>query len=114
LALLQIVGASSLKLRQILEKSPVFDEDMFKQLLVRKDLNHLLLSDINKLVYAMAKEFPEVVRLKKIGHTRENRDITLIVIDARHHLMGKDQSEVLEKPAILLTGAHHARELVSI
>ena len=109
------MGASSLKLRQILEKSPVFDEDMFKQLLVRKDLNHLLLSDINKLVHAMAKEFPEVIKLKKIGHTRENRDITLIVIDARNHLVAEDhQSGLLEKPAILLTGAHHARELVSI
>lgn len=62
----------------------------------------------------MAKEFPEVIELRKIGHTRQNRDINMIVIDARSHLMGDDQSELQEKPAILLTGAHHSRELVSI
>lgn len=89
---------------------------MFKQLLVRDDLNHLLLSDVNKLVQHIAVEFPDVVKLKTIGTSWQERPLYMLEIDARDFLNKQAvyQHDLLNKPAILLTGAHHSRELISI
>jgi len=38
-----------------------------KHLLVRHDLNHLLLSDVNKLVAQLGVEFADVLTVKTIG-----------------------------------------------
>ena len=107
---------SATPLREILNSSPVFDDNLFKQLLVRKDLNHLLLTDVEHLTSLIGLEFSEVVTLKTIGQTWQGRNITMIEIDAREYLQNKTgvDHRLLSKPAILLTGAHHAREFVSI
>ena len=88
---------------------------MIAELLVREDLNHLLMTDINDLIYSLEREFPEVLKISSIGKTVLNRDIPLLELDARDYLLRNEpelKSGILEKPAILLTGAHHARELV--
>ena len=89
---------------------------MIAELLVREDLNHLLMTDINDLIYSLEREFPEVLKISSIGKTVLNRDIPLLELDARDYLLRNEpelKNEILEKPAILLTGTHHARELVS-
>lgn len=53
----------------------------------------------------MAADFPDLIELESIGKTYENRDIYMIKVDGT----GSPDTK-----AILLTGAHHSRELVSI
>jgi murein tripeptide amidase MpaA len=110
LKLLFLTMASAVPVRQILSESPDFTEGMFKKLLLRKGLNHLLMPEIDDLTHSLARDFPEIIKVRSIGKTWENRDIKMLEIDARDHL-GLD---LLKKPAILLTGAHHSRELTSI
>ena len=105
--LLFISVASALPVRQILSESPTFTEDMFKKLLLRDGLNHLLLPEIDDLTYSLARDFPDLVTIKSIGKTWEQRDIKMIEING---IVKTERA----KPAIMLTGAHHARELTSI
>jgi len=66
---------------------------------------------------AIALEFSEIVEpLESIGRTYDNRDILMIKINASGHLGKKFQNFQKEedRKAILLTGAHHSRELVSV
>jgi len=54
----------------------------------------------------LENNFGDFITLESIGKTYENRDIYMIKIDATEQ--DKDRK------AILLTGAHHSRELVSV
>ena len=60
-----------------------FGSDLFQELLTRKDLSHLLLSDITNLENQLLKEFPEAITLESIGQSWEKRDINVISLDAR-------------------------------
>ena len=106
--------------RKVLESDKTFSEDIFKQILARNDLNHLLLSDVQVLVMQLMEEFPEFIKVRSIGKSWFDRKILMFEIDARDHILsqrkgGEDTKELLkEKPAILLTGAHHAREVMSV
>ena len=89
---------------------------MIKELLVRSDLNHLLMTDINNLIYSLQSEFPSIISISSIGKTTLNKHIPLVQLDARDYLLTNApdlKDEIIEKPAILITGAHHAREGVS-
>lgn len=80
---------------------------LYESFISRPDgLNHLLLSDVNRLMERMASEFPDNVKLNSIGKSFEGRDINYIELDIPN-------PDVKKKPAILLTGATHARELIS-
>jgi len=87
---------------------------------VRNDLNHLLLSDVNLLIMQLKEDFPEFIKVRSIGKTNWDKKILMFEIDAREHILsqkegGYDTKELIkEKPAILLTGAHHAREVMSV
>jgi hypothetical protein len=93
--------------KEVLESQSNFDETLVKQLLVRHDLNHLLLSDINKLMAKIGQEFPDLVKLSTIGYSREDRPIVMMTIES------PSEKPMTFKPAMFLTGAHHAREFVS-
>jgi hypothetical protein len=54
----------------------------------------------------IVSDFGDIVHLESLGKTYENRDIWMLKVDAT--------PKHLDKKAILLTGAHHSRELVSI
>lgn len=54
----------------------------------------------------MAKEFPEFAQVEPIGKSFEGRDINLLTISAPN-------PNKAEKPAIFMTGATHARELIT-
>ena len=59
---------------------------MFSELLTRKDLSHLLLSDIESMMDKMAEEFPDMIKVSSIGKTWEGRDIRVLELDARNKL----------------------------
>ena len=54
---------------------------MFKQLLVRPDIPHMFLSDVNKLIGGIKYDFPDIVKLDEIGYSWEQRPINMMTID---------------------------------
>lgn len=77
----------------------------------------------------LALEYGSIVSVKSIGKSWEGRDINLITIDAADYLKSQrnsltqidQKSKSLDeklsdsgRPAIFWTGAHHARELITI
>lgn len=79
---------------------------LYENFITRKDgLNHLLLTDVNELMDRMQSDFPDIVKVNSIGKSFQGRDINVIELDM--------PSDVKNKPAILLTGATHAREMIS-
>ena len=78
-------------------------------------------SDVNQILDSLQKDFPEVVKIKSIGDTFEKRPIKIAEIDARDYILKKafkngSKEELThwhEKPAILLTGQFHPRELIT-
>ena len=77
-----------LSIREILSK-PEFDFE----LLTRQGFNNserigvLMKSDIDKLMRDLEKEFPEMIKIRSIGRSYENRSIDLLEVDARHKLV---------------------------
>lgn len=67
-----------------------FGQELFSELLTRKDLAHLLLTDIEESMANIAKEFSDVVSLETIGKTWESREIKVMKIDARKKLENVD------------------------
>ena len=61
----------SKSIRSILDeyKNAEFNSDLFQQLLTRKELSHLLLSDVENLMKQMESEFPDIISLGSIGKT---------------------------------------------
>lgn len=70
-----------IKVKEILESSNSFDQNMFDKLLTRNDFEHIFLSDVNDLIYSMQEDYPDVVSVSSIGTSWEGRDINLITID---------------------------------
>jgi hypothetical protein len=96
------------------------------ELISRPDgLNHLLLSDVNNLMMSIAHDFPDIAKTYSIGKSFEGRDINVIEMtmpvekkegDVSLVQVSKDEDNKSTndgKPAILMTGATHARELIS-
>ena len=52
------------------------------------------------------------MKLSSIGKSFQGRDIQLLTVDARDKLKGKDE-QLNDKPAILITGQHHSREVIT-
>ena len=94
----------------------------------------MLLSDVNNLMQSINNDFPTLSKVYSIGKSFEGRDIN--VIELTRGSNGEQQSLVQlkddeddvftgsmmtekkkkptsNKPAILMTGATHARELIS-
>lgn len=69
---------------------------LFSELLTRKDLSHLLLSDIENMLVALAKEFPDIIKVYSIGDTWQQRPIQVIELDARKLMEMKGVVEDVE------------------
>lgn len=70
------------KVKEILSSDRQFTQEMFAKLLTRTEIPHIFLSDVNKLVNSMKKDFPDIVKINHIGYSWENRPINMITIDA--------------------------------
>ena len=81
-------------------------------------MHHLLYDEVMQLIYEIKSAFPKIIKLESIGKTFENRDIWMVKLDAHRYLermgLSVNTQDNSERKAILLTGAHHARELVSV
>jgi len=65
------------------------------ELISRPDgLRHLLLSDVNKLLFSIQNDFPEITKVYSIGKSFEGRDINVIELNAS----GMEEAKP-EKPA---------------
>jgi murein tripeptide amidase MpaA len=62
---------------------------------------------------AIAKQFPEVTRLKSIGKSVENRDMLVLTLGEQ---IIKHEKEPGSKnpPSIFMTSVHHAREVLGV
>jgi hypothetical protein len=56
-----------IKVKEILESSKGFDQNIFDKLLTRFDCEHIFLSDVNDLIYSMQEDYPDVVSVSSIG-----------------------------------------------
>lgn len=114
---------------------------MVEELISRKDgLNHLLLSDVNLLMASIQADFPDLAKMYSIGKSYEGRDINILELSMGQTAPNDDEVNVVQtkvskevavpasdeelvqtkssdetnsKPAVLMTGATHARELIS-
>lgn len=84
----------------------------------RPNVHHLLYDEAMELTKTIADEFSEIVEpLESIGKSYQGRDILMLKIDGHNELknvFGRDTQQEADRKAILLTGAHHARELISV
>lgn len=72
----------------------------------------MLFDEASGLMQTIAKEFSDIISMESIGKTYDSRDIWMMKLDATKVLTPSTGGEDKAK-AILMTGAHHSRELVS-
>jgi len=69
----------------------------------------MLIEDIEKAMDELMLDFPQLVKIQSIGKSYEGHDIPIFTVaDPSGSVPIKD------RPAILLNGATHARELITI
>ena len=66
------------------------------------------------LIGKIENDFGSILTLESIGKTYEKRDILMIKIDATNYFQKKGIKTHTDKKALLMTGAHHSRELISV
>lgn len=68
------------------------------------DSNYILYDDVIEIMGTLKKEFPQEITLGSIGSSFESNEIPLITLTLNPN----------STSAMLLTGAHHSRELASV
>ena len=94
-------------LTEKMKHSSDFCDKIKHELLIPRLGNHYSYHDSLVVIEQLRKEFPEYIKVSSFGKTYEGRDIPLIKLQS-----GPKATE--DRPALLVTGAHHAREAVSI
>ena len=108
------------KLLDMLVDAKELDDAFFNKALIspRAGVNHLLYDEVMKLMLELKSSFPNIIKLESLGKSWENRDIWMLKLDAHRFLerngLAVNTQNAKDRKAILLTGAHHARELVSV
>ena len=90
-----------------LQHSKEFDSEVQRELLIPRLGNHMSYHDAIQAIDQLKKEFPEHIKVTSFGKSFEGRDIPLVRLQAGNKPTG-------DRPSILITGAHHSREAVSI
>ena len=94
-------------LTEKMQQSVEFCDTMKHELLIPRLGNHYSYHDSLIVIDQLHREFPNLVTISSMGKSYEGRDIPLIKLE-------KGSKPTAERPAILFTGAHHAREAISI
>jgi len=82
------------------------------------------MSDINLLLDSVQHDFQDMVKIHTIGYSYLKRPIRMATLDAREfivrskHTIAEAAEEELRsvyhsKPAIVITGQHHSREVIT-
>jgi hypothetical protein len=88
------------------------DTDIFQQFGTGTMNNYLTPTELKSLMSLIVAEYPEVVRPVNIGKTYQNSDIAGYIIGT--NFTEDWQTEAMSRPAILIDGMHHARELTGL
>ena len=73
-------------LKSLLSTHGEFDQSEFNKVLIRKDgLNHILLSDAERIINALGAEFSEIIKVDSIGETWQGRPIHVVSLDATNY-----------------------------
>lgn len=76
-----------------------FDNTLFSELLTRSDgLAHVLYSDIQIIMQKLKDDFPDLITIRSIGKTWQDRDIQVITLDARKLMESKGVKPASFKP----------------
>ena len=94
-------------LTERMQHSKDFCDKVKHELLIPRLGNHYSYHDSLIAIDMLRREFPDHVKVSSFGKSFEGRDIPLLKLEA-----GTKPTE--ERPAMLITGAHHSREAVSI
>lgn len=81
-------SSKSIKSIMLDYKGSDFTSELFRMLLIRREISHLFLSDIEALEGQLASEFPELITKQSIGRTWQGRDINVLTLDARKSMDG--------------------------
>ena len=77
------VASETLDIKAIFEQHKDINMEEFKQLFIRSDqFSHLLLSDAQRIVTALQKDFPDIIKVSSIGDSYQERPINVIELDA--------------------------------
>lgn len=93
------------------ENDELLDELMITK---RSNYNHLLYDEAIQLMKDIVNDFGNIVKLESFGKSGDGRDMMILKLDATNYFNAKGVSTKPNKKALLLTGAHHSRELVSV
>lgn len=63
-------------------------------MLTRSDIPHVFLSDIDNIQNMIAKEFPDIAKIKSIGTTWKDRKMKVLELDARKLMKSKGVKEI--------------------
>jgi hypothetical protein len=96
------------------EKLATNDALLDELLISKRGYHHLLYDEVISLLRNMENDFGNILTLESIGKTYEKRDIWMIKIDATDYFLQRGIKTHHDKKALLMTGAHHSRELVSV
>lgn len=83
-------------IKSLLSSSGEFDQGEFNKILIRKDgLNHILLSDVEKIIKLLGTEFPDIIKVDSIGESWQGRPIHVVSLDATNYFgKGGDDATV--------------------
>ena len=63
-------------------------------MLTRSDIPHVFLSDIDNIQNMIAKEFPDIAKIKSIGTTWKDRKMKVLELDSRKLMKSKGVKEI--------------------
>jgi hypothetical protein len=86
--------------------------NIFQKYILGSMGNYLSPSEFKKLMSGIVMDFPEIVKKVKVGKTYLGVDIPGFVLASGLNSTNWNK-QVLERPAILINGMHHARELTT-
>jgi len=95
-------------IKEKLNHSAEWTTEMASELIEGKRSTDWMADDMHYAIKDLEREYPEVVKVGSIGKSFLKRDIPLLTVG----LPGK--LPLSERPALMLTGAHHAREVTSV
>ncbi len=81
-----------------------FTDSFIEHFVMRKDINYILYDDMVVLMNNLAEEFPELISITTFGQSYEKREMRMLTMTTNPNAVS----------SMMLTGAHHSRELSSI
>jgi murein tripeptide amidase MpaA len=92
-----------------LRRNPEWNDNLAGSLIMSKFYYNMGIQDIEEKMEELSYDFPNFINVESIGQTFEGADIPVFTLADP-----SGKIPISERPAILLTGATHARELTTV